>query len=135
MKIFAVSDLHLSINNPKPMDIFGGKWRNYEQKLQENWQNTVSDDDTVIINGEIFTGTVFSPTESGTYVIRFKNSLTGEVTEAKLISLNIDIPAPNLLEDMLQFVKDNAIYFIIGAAILILLIILAATLKRKRKTR
>ena len=29
MDIYAVSDLHLSINNPKPMNIFGAAWENY----------------------------------------------------------------------------------------------------------
>ena len=28
MKVFAISDLHLSVNNPKPMDIFGPTWEN-----------------------------------------------------------------------------------------------------------
>ena len=53
MKIFAISDLHLSINNPKPMDIFGPKWDNYVEILSENWQKNISDDDLVLVSGDI----------------------------------------------------------------------------------
>lgn len=53
MKVFAISDLHLSINNPKPMDIFGGAWDNYWDKIKQDWTSKVSDDDTVLISGDI----------------------------------------------------------------------------------
>lgn len=53
MKVFAISDLHLSINNPKPMDIFGERWDNYLEKISESWENCVSEDDTVLIAGDI----------------------------------------------------------------------------------
>lgn len=53
MKIFAISDLHLSGNCDKPMDIFGGNWENYQEKIIENWKNLVSDDDLVLIAGDI----------------------------------------------------------------------------------
>ena len=32
MSIYAIGDLHLSLNKEKPMDIFGGNWKNHEQK-------------------------------------------------------------------------------------------------------
>ncbi len=53
MKIFALSDLHLSFMVEKPMDIFGGNWENHTEKLKENWQNMVSQDDLVLIAGDI----------------------------------------------------------------------------------
>ena len=53
MKVFAISDLHLSINNPKPMDIFGGNWDNYWDKIKNNWNSVVSNDDIVLISGDI----------------------------------------------------------------------------------
>lgn len=53
MKIFAISDLHLSFACDKPMDIFGGNWENYQEKIQENWKALVSDDDLVLIAGDI----------------------------------------------------------------------------------
>ena len=33
MKIFSISDLHLDINNSKPMDIFGPVWKDYLDKI------------------------------------------------------------------------------------------------------
>ena len=53
MKIFAISDLHLSTTAPKPMDIFGTGWTDYIQKITEDWQEKVSDDDIVLIAGDI----------------------------------------------------------------------------------
>lgn len=53
MKVYAISDLHLSGNNPKPMDIFGGAWADYMQKITEDWHNKVTDDDVVLIAGDI----------------------------------------------------------------------------------
>ncbi len=35
------------------MDVFGGKWENYTEKLYENWQKTVSDEDLVIVPGDV----------------------------------------------------------------------------------
>lgn len=53
MSIFAIGDLHLSFGHNKPMDIFGDNWLNYEQKIKENWENTIKENDTVIIPGDI----------------------------------------------------------------------------------
>ena len=35
MKVYAISDLHLSLSGAKPMDIFGGAWVGYMDKLRE----------------------------------------------------------------------------------------------------
>lgn len=53
MKVFAISDLHLSINSNKPMDIFGPVWENYLDKIEQSWNKLVSDDDVVLISGDI----------------------------------------------------------------------------------
>ena len=53
MSIYAISDLHLSFSVDKPMNIFGEKWNNYTERLFENWQKTVTDDDIVVIPGDI----------------------------------------------------------------------------------
>lgn len=53
MKVFAISDLHLSGENPKPMDIFGSAWDNYVEKITESWKENVSDDDVVLIAGDV----------------------------------------------------------------------------------
>ena len=52
MSIYAIGDLHLSLNKEKPMDIFGGNWKNHEQKIKENWKNTGQDTDLVILPGD-----------------------------------------------------------------------------------
>lgn len=53
MKIFAISDLHLSTTSDKPMDIFGSAWVNYTDKIREDWKNRVLDEDLVLIGGDI----------------------------------------------------------------------------------
>ena len=53
MKIFAISDLHMSTNTNKPMDIFGGNWVGYLEKIFEDWNQKVTDDDLVLIGGDI----------------------------------------------------------------------------------
>ena len=52
MKIYAISDLHLSVNNPKPMDIFGPAWDNYVDKIFDDWKEKVTDDDIVLLAGD-----------------------------------------------------------------------------------
>ena len=51
MKIFAISDLHLSINSDKPMNIFGPVWDGYLDKIKNSW-SCVKDDDVVLIAGD-----------------------------------------------------------------------------------
>jgi len=53
MALWAISDLHLAINSDKPMDIFGDKWANHDEKIKENWLSKVAPCDTVLIAGDI----------------------------------------------------------------------------------
>lgn len=53
MSLFAIADLHLSLSVNKPMDIFGDRWSNHVEKLTKNWNETVSEDDVVVIPGDI----------------------------------------------------------------------------------
>jgi hypothetical protein len=53
LAIFAIADLHLSIGEDKPMDVFGGKWKNYHEKLAEYWTYMVTAQDTVVIPGDV----------------------------------------------------------------------------------
>lgn len=53
MKVYAISDLHLSINNPKPMDIFGASWDDYLDKIILDWNKKVNDNDIILISGDI----------------------------------------------------------------------------------
>lgn len=52
MKIFAISDFHISTNTDKPMDIFGGNWVGYIDKIKSDWKSKVTDDDLVLIGGD-----------------------------------------------------------------------------------
>ena len=53
MKVFAISDLHLSISSNKPMDVFGGSWENYLDEIVADWNKKVSEEDIVLIAGDI----------------------------------------------------------------------------------
>ncbi len=54
MHIYAIGDLHLSGDPPsKPMEIFGEHWAGHKDKVRANWLQTVTDDDIVIICGDI----------------------------------------------------------------------------------
>ena len=52
MKVFAISDLHLSTVCQKPMDIFGKSWENYFELISADWRSKVSDDDVVLLPGD-----------------------------------------------------------------------------------
>ncbi|MCH5165443.1 MAG: metallophosphoesterase [Clostridiales bacterium] len=52
MKVYAISDLHLSINNPKPMDIFGAVWDNYLDDIEKSLES-VAADDLVLLAGDL----------------------------------------------------------------------------------
>lgn len=52
MKIFAISDLHLDINNSKPMDIFGPVWHGHEEKIKSDWLEKVGAEDLVVLAGD-----------------------------------------------------------------------------------
>ena len=52
MSLFVIGDLHLSLGEDKPMDVFSG-WNDYVQRLENNWRRLITDDDTVVIAGDI----------------------------------------------------------------------------------
>ena len=74
MGLFALSDLHLSFFKEKPMDIFGDNWENHWQKIKDNWERTISDNDTVIIAGDISWGCGL---DEATPDLEFVNNLKG----------------------------------------------------------
>ncbi len=76
MSVFAISDLHLSVNNPsKAMDAFGNRWKDYQSKIYENWHKVVCADDTVVIPGDISWG---SSLQGSIEDLRFLDSLPGK---------------------------------------------------------
>ncbi len=74
MSVFAIADLHLSLGTDKPMDIFHG-WDNYLERLTANWKKLISDDDTVVIAGDISWAMKLSECEKD---FSYINSLPGE---------------------------------------------------------
>lgn len=55
MAIFTIGDLHFSLGCDKPMDIFPG-WGDYISRITQSWRDNVTDDDTVILAGDISWG-------------------------------------------------------------------------------
>ena len=53
MKVYSISDLHLSINSNKPMDIFGPVWENSFNKIVSSWNEKVTEDDIVVLCGDL----------------------------------------------------------------------------------
>ena len=53
MRIWGISDLHLSFSTKKPMDVFGDHWRDHAQKMQESWDTQVAPDDIVLCPGDL----------------------------------------------------------------------------------
>lgn len=50
--IYTIGDLHLPFGvGNKPMDIFPG-WTNHVERLLENWNSKITDDDTVVVVGD-----------------------------------------------------------------------------------
>lgn len=52
MSLFVISDLHLSLNTNKPMTVFMG-WDNYVERIEKNWRDNITEDDLVVIPGDI----------------------------------------------------------------------------------
>lgn len=52
MALYTISDLHLPLGVNKPMDIFGYKWKNYVERIKENWGRLINEDDTVVMPGD-----------------------------------------------------------------------------------
>lgn len=52
MRLFAISDLHLSLGVDKPMDIFGDNWVDHEGKMRTAWDAMVAPDDWVLCGGD-----------------------------------------------------------------------------------
>lgn len=77
MPLFAISDLHLSLgqNTDKSMDVFGKRWQDYTQKLNKCWRAVVSDEDTVVIPGDISWALTLEEAEAD---LRFIHELPGK---------------------------------------------------------
>lgn len=100
MSIYVISDLHLSFNNNKPMNIFGEQWNNYEEKVRNNWLEKVKPEDTVILPGDFSWATYLEDTILD---FKFLNELPGRKI---LLKGNHDYWWTTL-KKMRDFLKDN----------------------------
>ncbi len=56
MKLWGISDLHLSFSVDKPMEIFGDLWVKHHERLRESWLGSVQEDDLVLMPGDLSWG-------------------------------------------------------------------------------
>ena len=52
MALYAIGDLHLCLGAPKPMDIFGGAWTGYMDKLSLG-MSEITESDTTVLLGDL----------------------------------------------------------------------------------
>ena len=52
MSLYAIGDLHLCLGAKKPMDIFGGAWTGYMDKLREG-VSCIQQEDTLVLLGDL----------------------------------------------------------------------------------
>lgn len=74
MALYTISDLHLPLGIDKPMDIFGDGWENYVDRLEENWQRTITSDDVVVLPGDFSWATYLEQAKKD---FEFLNRLNG----------------------------------------------------------
>ena len=55
MALYAIGDLHLSLGSDKPMDVFGGRWSGYVDKLREGFAG-LTEKDTTVLCGDLSWG-------------------------------------------------------------------------------
>lgn len=75
MSVFVMADTHLSLACDKPMDVFGSRWAGHTEKIRERWLETVRDEDTVVIPGDLSWGIDLDEARED---LRFINDLPGE---------------------------------------------------------
>ena len=55
MALYAIGDLHLSLGVSKPMDVFGGVWEGYLEKLNRG-VSCIGPEDTTVLLGDLTWG-------------------------------------------------------------------------------
>ena len=100
MSIYAIADLHLSFNENKPMSIFGENWEGYEEKLKNNWEKTVKENDLVVLPGDFSWSMYLKDTYKD---FEYLNKLPGEKI---LLKGNHDYWWTTL-KSMRNYIKEN----------------------------
>ena len=99
MSVYVIGDTHLSFSVDKPMDIFKG-WDDYAQRLENNWQRLITNEDTVVINGDISWAMGLEQAEKD---LEFLNNLNG----TKIISKGNHDYWWNTITKMEKFCKEK----------------------------
>lgn len=75
MALYAIGDLHLSIGTGKSMEVFGGRWVGYMEKIKAGFAMTVKPEDTVVLCGDSAWGVGLSAAREE---FAFLNALPGK---------------------------------------------------------
>lgn len=100
MSLFVIGDLHLALNEDKPMNIFGDNWLNHDEKIKKDWESKVTEKDTVILVGDFSWSMHLKDT---TKDFEFLNSLPGKKI---LLKGNHDLWWTTVT-NMKNFLKEN----------------------------
>lgn len=73
MALYAIGDLHLSFQANKPMDVFGGNWNGYVDKLRQGLK-VIGPEDTTVLLGDLTWGMSLSEAVED---FRFINNIPG----------------------------------------------------------
>lgn len=103
MSIYAISDIHLSFGDNKPMDIFGVNWENHTEKIKENWIKKVKEDDLVLLPGDFSWAMYLKDTYKD---FEYLNSLPGKKL---LLKGNHDFWWTTL-KKMREYLEENKFY-------------------------
>ena len=110
MSIYAIGDLHLSEDGSKPMDVFGDQWTNHKNQIEKNWLKKITEEDAVLIPGDLSWAMKFSEVEVD---LTWLEGLPGQKF---IIRGNHDywwssINKMNRIYDSLFFIQNNAFIY------------------------
>lgn len=100
MALYTLADLHLACAVNKPMDVFGGRWQNYMEKIEQRWTAVVAPEDTVVIGGDVSWGIDFAQSRAD---FAYLNRLPGRKI---ILKGNHDLWW-NTMAKMRRFVAEN----------------------------
>ena len=99
MALYAIGDLHLCLGADKPMDIFGGAWLGYMDKLRQGL-SVIGPEDTTVLLGDLSWALDL---EGATEDFRFINAIPGR----KIILKGNHDYWWNTVTKFQKFCKDN----------------------------
>ena len=110
MKIYALSDPHLAFSTPeKEMEKFGEVWNDHPTKIKQFWSRSISDNDVVLISGDISWAKKF---KSALADLLWLDALPGKKV---ILKGNHDIwwPKPNVIDKRLlksiHIIRNNCV--------------------------